>query len=119
MYPLKLQYYAKTALWGGDTLKKNWNKPCDFDKLAETWELTVRPEAANIIENGALAGSTTNLMTCVQRAISFGIPPRDAFRMASKTPAALMGMKKGEIAVGYDAEFLLLDQNYQLLDVIV
>ena len=56
MYPLKLKYYAKTALWGGSTLKEQWNKPCDFDKLAETWELTVRPEAANIIENGTSAG---------------------------------------------------------------
>ena len=71
------------------------------------------------LENGTVAGSTTNLMTCVQRAISFGIPPRDAFRMASATPAKLMGLKKGEIAVGYDAEFLLLDQNYQLQEVIV
>ena len=57
-YPLKLEYYAKTALWGGDTLKTKWNKPCDFDKLAETWELTVRPEASNRILNGALAGAS-------------------------------------------------------------
>ena len=71
------------------------------------------------LENGTVAGSTTNLMTCVQRAISFGIPPQDAFRMASSTPAKLMGLKKGEIAVDYDAEFLLLDENYQLLEVIV
>ena len=57
-YPLQLSYYAKTALWGGDTLKNQWNKPCEFDKLAETWELTVRPEASNRILNGVLAGET-------------------------------------------------------------
>lgn len=57
-YPLRLQYYAKTALWGGNTLKNEWNKPCDFDKLAETWELTVRPEVSNKILEGALAGKT-------------------------------------------------------------
>ena len=51
-YPLKLRYFPKTALWGGNTLKSLWNKPCDFDKLAETWELTVRPDATNLIENG-------------------------------------------------------------------
>lgn len=60
MYPLKLKYHAKTALWGGDTLKRQWGKSCDFDKLAETWELTVRPEASNIIENGSLAGTSLN-----------------------------------------------------------
>lgn len=58
MYPLKLKYHAKSALWGGDTLKRQWGKACDFDKLAETWELTVRPEASNIIENGSLAGAS-------------------------------------------------------------
>ena len=55
-YPLRLSYYAKTALWGGDTLKTAWNKPCEFDKLAETWELTVRPEADNRVLGGALDG---------------------------------------------------------------
>ena len=58
MYPLKLRYHAKTALWGGNTLKVEWNKPCDFDKLAETWELTVRREAANPVLNGRDAGKT-------------------------------------------------------------
>ena len=57
-YPLRLRYFPKTALWGGDTLKTAWSKPCDFDKLAETWELTVRPEATNIILGGALDGHT-------------------------------------------------------------
>ena len=57
-YPLRLQYYAKTALWGGDTLKTHWNKPCNFDKLAETWELTVRPEVSNRILEGAPSGRT-------------------------------------------------------------
>ena len=56
MYPLKLKYYAKTALWGGDTLKKRWGKTCEFDKLAETWELTVRAAENNIIENGEHSG---------------------------------------------------------------
>lgn len=56
--PLRLQYYPKTALWGGDTLKTGWNKPCAYDKLAETWELTVRPEAKNVILGGAFDGRT-------------------------------------------------------------
>ena len=56
IYPLKLKYYPKTALWGGSTLKNGWNKPCDFEKLAETWELTVRPDAVNTILNGEYAG---------------------------------------------------------------
>ncbi len=57
-YPLKLTYHAKTALWGGKTLKDEWGKTCDYEKLAETWELSVRPDATNAIENGEAAGMT-------------------------------------------------------------
>lgn len=70
------------------------------------------------LADGTLAGSTVTLMDCVQRAISFGIPPMDAYRMASETPATMLGLKKGKVAVGYDAEFLLLDDDYKLLEVI-
>lgn len=56
MYPLKLKYFPKTALWGGSRLKNEWNKPCDFEKLAETWELTLRPDAVNTVLNGEFAG---------------------------------------------------------------
>ena len=51
-YPLKLKYVPKTALWGGNTLKSKWGKPCDFEKLAETWELACRADAVNTIQNG-------------------------------------------------------------------
>ena len=71
LYPLQLQYYAKTALWGGDTLKTEWGKVCDFDKLAETWELTVRPEVSNRILNGTLAGrSLDEVLAEYPRAVS-------------------------------------------------
>jgi len=58
IYPLKLKFVAKTALWGGSTLKNEWNKPSAFDKLAETWELTVRDDAVNTILNGEHAGKS-------------------------------------------------------------
>ncbi len=64
---------------------------------------------------GALAGSTATLYDCVQTAISFGIPAEDAYAMASRTPAEMLGLKKGRIEVGYDAEFLLLDEDWKLL----
>ncbi|MBO7762109.1 MAG: amidohydrolase family protein, partial [Clostridia bacterium] len=64
---------------------------------------------------GALAGSTATLYDCVQKAIEFGIPPKDAYAMASATPADMMGLQKGRIEVGYDAEFLLLDEDWKLL----
>ncbi len=68
--------------------------------------------------DGALAGSTTNLLGCVKKAIEFGIPEADAFKMASGTPAKLLGLKKGKIEVGYDAELALLDENKNVIKLI-
>ena len=70
-------------------------------------------------EGGALAGSTTTLFGCVKKAMQFGIPAAEAFAMASRNPARLMGIKKGEIAVGYDADFILVDEEYNLVKAMI
>lgn len=79
-----------------------------------TVRATVKDGVARTDE-GRVAGSTTTLYGCVQKAIEFGIPPEDAYAMASRTPAEMMGLRKGKIEVGYDAEFLLLDENYRMI----
>jgi N-acetylglucosamine-6-phosphate deacetylase len=69
-------------------------------------------------DGGNLAGSTTNLFECVRRAISFGIPASDAFKMASENPARLMGLNKGKIEAGYDADFVIVDEELNLVKAI-
>ncbi len=69
--------------------------------------------------DGALAGSTTNLFDCVKAAISFGIPKADAFKMASETPANLMGINKGRLEVGFDGDFIAVDSVLNLKNVII
>ncbi len=69
--------------------------------------------------SGAIAGSTSVLLDCVKKAIEFGIPEEDAFYMASKTPAKLLGMNKGKIEVGYDAEFIAVDEKLHLKNCII
>ena len=58
LYPLKLNYIAKTALWGGSSLKEKYNKISDCEKLAETWELSVRKNEKSVIQNGIYEGRT-------------------------------------------------------------
>lgn len=70
-------------------------------------------------QNGALAGSTATLYDCVRAAIRFGIPADDAFAMASATPAELLGLQKGKIAVGYDADFILTDDQHNLVKALI
>ena len=69
------------------------------------------------LDTGVLAGSSFTLYDCVVSAISFGIPERDAFKMASETPANLMGLKKGKIEVGYDADLIIADKDYNIITV--
>ena len=70
-------------------------------------------------EAGALSGSTVTLHDCVRRAISFGIPRDEALKMASLTPAAYLGVKKGKVAVGYDADLLVVDEELNILETIL
>lgn len=70
-------------------------------------------------ENGNLAGSACNLFDDVKKAIEFGISREDAFYMASTTPAVYMGLNKGKIQVGYDADFIAVDENNELCAVVI
>ena len=66
-------------------------------------------------QDGRLAGSTATLFDCVRTAVSFGIPEDIAVKMASENPARLMGLNKGRIEVGYDADFIIVDDDFGLI----
>lgn len=74
-----------------------------------------------VLGNGSIAGSTVTLLECVRRAVSFGIPLASAVRMASLTPAKVIGLDGiiGSIVPGKRADILLLDENLQLKQVIL
>lgn len=78
--------------------------------------ITVKNSTA-YTETGNLAGSTVTLFECVKTAISMGIDEKSAVKMATENPANLMGLNKGKIAVGYDADFILVDTNFNLVKV--
>lgn len=69
--------------------------------------------------DGAIAGSTSTLMQCVKKAIEFGIPEAEAFKMASEAPAKLLGIKKGKLEQGYDADFIAVDDNYNVVMTVI
>lgn len=73
------------------------------------------------LADGTIAGSTTNLMKCLQTAISFGIPFTSAVKCAAVNPAKEIGIYEeyGSITPGKYANLVLLDQNYQVNKVIL
>ena len=70
--------------------------------------------------DGAIAGSTSTLWRCVKQAANFGVPFADAVRMATRTPADMIGAeKKGRIEVGADADLILLDKDCEIAKVMI
>ena len=89
----------------------------DGDYIFGGIPITVKDGTARTA-GGNLAGSTTCLFDCVRCAIDMGIPTEDAVMMASTTPATLMGLNKGKIEVGYDADFIIVDDDFNLIKAI-
>jgi N-acetylglucosamine-6-phosphate deacetylase len=73
------------------------------------------------LADGTIAGSTTNLMRCLQNAVSFGIPFPSAVKCAAVNPAKEIGIYEdyGSITPGKYANLVLLDQDYLVKSVIV
>lgn len=78
----------------------------------------VRDHQARLAD-GTIAGSTSNLMTMLRRAVSFGIPLADAVKMASITPAKAIGFDRdrGSIIIGKRADMVLLKSDLTIVKV--
>lgn len=63
----------------------------------------------------ALAGSALTPLDSLKNAVNlFGQPLAVASVICARTPARLLGLNKGEIAIGKDADIIVLDRNLEL-----
>jgi N-acetylglucosamine-6-phosphate deacetylase len=69
--------------------------------------------------DGHLAGSTLTLDAAVRNAVAWGIALPDALAMASTVPARVLGLRKGRIAPGYDADLTILDADLRAVGTLV
>ena len=76
-------------------------------------------DGAARLQDGTIAGSSATLLECVKTAVKFGIPFEDAVKMASETPANMLGIKKGRIQKGYDADLILLNEDFTVYKTII
>lgn len=69
-----------------------------------------------LADHSSLAGSLATMDKLVQTMVKAGIPFCDAVRMASETPARLIGVsdRKGTLQKGKDADILIFDRNLNL-----
>jgi N-acetylglucosamine-6-phosphate deacetylase len=73
------------------------------------------------LPDGTLAGSALTMDQAVRNGVKFmGIPVEDAVRMASETPAEILGMfEKGRITPGADADLVVLSTEGMVEETIV
>lgn len=90
-------------------------------------EYSLGGQKVNVVGNratltdGTIAGSATNLMRCMQTAVSFGIPLESAVKCAAVNPAKRIGIYQdyGSITPGKYANIVLLDSNLEVKAVIL
>ena len=74
-----------------------------------------------LADRSALAGSIATMDRLIKTAVELAeIPLADSLRMASETPARIMGVydRKGSIQRGKDADFIIIDSDINLRGVI-
>lgn len=88
----------------------------DGDYTFMDQKITVKDKKA-FLEDGTLAGSTLTMERAVKNMVELvGVPLTDAVRMASLNGAKVLGLesRKGILAVGKDADFVLVDSNFDV-----
>ena len=71
------------------------------------------------LQDGTLAGGYIPLLHAVKKAVEFGIDFHEAVKMASETPAKSLGLNKGKIEVGYDADLVILNDDFSVYKTII
>jgi N-acetylglucosamine-6-phosphate deacetylase len=77
---------------------------------------------ATLAQSETIAGSTLTMDRALRNVVAFaGVAVEDAARMASTTPAEVLGVadRKGSIAPGCDADIVILDPDLSLAGVLV
>lgn len=53
---VKLEPAYKDYMWGGNRLRDVFGKKCDYEIIAESWELSAHPDGQSVISKGAFKG---------------------------------------------------------------
>lgn len=70
------------------------------------------------LSDGTIAGSATNLMDCVRKAVFFGVPLESAIRCATANPAKVIKASSyGSLAAGFVANVVILNPDLTIRDV--
>lgn len=72
-----------------------------------------------LLDRSAFAGSIATAERLLKVCTEAGLDISEAVKMGCENPATLFGLKKGRLAVGYDADIIALDADCNVTDVFV
>ena len=73
-----------------------------------------------LLEDGTLAGSVLKLNVALKNMTTLtSMTVVEAVNAVTKIPAHKLGLKKGELKVGYDADIVIFDANFSIISTIV
>jgi N-acetylglucosamine-6-phosphate deacetylase len=86
----------------------------DGDYVLGDLAVRVVDGVARLVDGGAIAGSTLTMDRAFRFVVQAGVAVQDAVRMASATPARLLGLSEqvGELRAGLDADLVVLDETF-------
>lgn len=96
---------------------------CDYTPDGNSYDKRIMIEngVCKLKDGSAIAGSCATMDRLIRTVVKdAGIPLEDAVRMASETPALVMGVydRKGSICKHKDADIIVMDKNLNLTHVI-
>ncbi len=82
-------------------------------KAIDDPRIIIEDGVCKLADRSALAGSIATMDQLVRTMVKADIPLADAIRMASETPARIMGVydRKGSLQKDKDADILILDRD--------
>ena len=73
-----------------------------------------------VLEDGTLAGSVLKMNEALQNMTTHTSMTRiEVVNAVTKIPAQKLGVKKGELKVGYDADIVIFDEVFNIITTIV
>lgn len=118
-YTLKLTYQMKKEqlIIITDCMRAGCMKIGDYDLGEQSVRVT---EDRALLEDGTIAGSIIGMNIAIKNMIIHtAMTPIEAINAVTKLPAQKLGVKKGELKVGYDADIVVFNDSFDILMSIV
>lgn len=93
--------------------------PSILGRKEDGMDCVIEKGVAFLPDHSAFAGSVATTDRLVRTFVKAGVGLCDAVKMASTTPAKVLGLQKGRIEPGYDADLVLFDEDINVKGVIL